>query len=251
MSNRYGGGKPGPKPRKPFGRAILAADEPGLKSTAPACPAQLTEKQKTIFRTTVAELAATPGWLQPADRATLMAFAIHTSNCRIAQRHVDQEGAVVSGKDGPKISPWAIQAQKESSLALAFSDRLGLSPASRQTLRLEPPRPEGLPDPLMPPRSHFEHVKLERTLSTLTETVFQELDAPDAPGLFDTVVEVQPDPVVPLVIEADVPILPVAGSGPPEVPLEAVQLQGEAVATTESDKKAKKTVNWPFPRFDR
>jgi P27 family predicted phage terminase small subunit len=218
---------------------IVAADEPGNKSSAPACPASLTEPQKTVYRTVVRELSANPDYLQLADRATLMAFAVHTSNFRIAQRHVDVDGAVISGKEGPKVSPWALLAQKESSLALAFSDRLGLSPSSRQTLHVEPPRPSG-PDFLTPPPpSRPPHVTLERTIS-MTETVVQEVEAP---GLFDP-----PDPVVSLVIEPVVVTPPAAELDPTGAQPEDVQGQGEAVVETPVKKK---TVDWPFPRFDR
>jgi phage terminase small subunit len=239
MSNRYGG-KPGPKPRKPWAeRAIVASDEPGSKSSAPACPASLTEKQKTVFRTTVAELAATKGWLQPADRAALMAFAVHTSNFRIAQGHVDVDGAVIFGKEGPKVSPWALLAHRESSLALAFSDRLGLSPSARQTLHVEPPRPQG-PDELTPPN---RHVSLERTLS-LTETVFQE---PEDKSLFDLPDPVDQDkvvsPVIDPVVELPTAAEPVAN--PDDV---ATVEPSSAEAVAEAPVK-KKTVNWPFPRF--
>jgi len=257
MSNRYGT-KPGPKPKKPWARAIVVADESGNKSSAPACPASLTEPQKTVYRTVVRELSANPDYLQLADRATLMAFAVHTSNFRIAQRHVDVDGAVIFGKEGPKVSPWALLAQKESSLALAFSDRLGLSPSSRQTLHVEPPRPQG-PDFLTPPRSSPPpHVS--RTLS-LTETVYEE---PEDKSLFDL-----PDPVVPLAIEPVVPLVvespaaaavsdpddvaavepePAAELDPTGAQPEDVQGQGEAVAEVPVKKR---TVNWPLPRFDR
>jgi len=236
MSNRYGGTKPGPKPKKPWARAIVAADEAGNKSGAPSCPASLSVSQKTIFRTTVNELAATPGWLQLADRAALMAFAVHTSNFRIAQRHVDVEGLVVSGK----VSAWAVIAQKESSLATALGDRLGLNPSARETLHLPPP-PRSGPDPLMPPRSQFNRVSVERTLSlTETETLVQE---PEDKSLFDL-----PDPVVSLVIEPVVVTPPAAELDPTGAQPEDVQGQGEAVAETPVKKK---TVDWPFPRFDR
>jgi hypothetical protein len=205
-----------------------------------------------VFRTTVAELAATPFWLQRCDRAALMAFSVHTVNFRIAQRHVDLEGLVVSGK----VSPWAITAQKESSLATALGCLLGLNPSSRETLHVESPKPPG-PDQLTPPN---RHVSLERTLSlTETETVFQQ-DL-EAPGLFDPVVEVQPEPVVvtPPAAGSD-PVVesPAAAAvaesddvatvepGPTVIPLEGVQLQGEPVAEAPVKKK---TVNWPFPRF--
>jgi phage terminase small subunit len=227
VSNQRHGLKPGPKARRPFTRAIATPDEPGSKSSAPACPANLTEPQKTAFRTVVRELSATPGLLRMADRAALIAFAIHTSNFRIAQRHVDVEGAVVSGK----VSAWAIEAAKQSSLATALGDRLSLNPAARETLHVPSPPPQGgLPDPLMPPRSHFEHVKLERTLSTLTETVFQD---PEPPGLFDVMADVSPDLPDPVDQDSVVPVVepePAAEPGPAGIPLEAVQPQGEAVA---------------------
>jgi hypothetical protein len=97
----------------------------------------------------------------------------------------------------------------------------------------------------MPPRSQFNRVSVERTLSlTETETLVQE---PEDRSLFDPVVEVPPDPVVPLAVDAVVVIPPAAELEPTETQPEDVQGQGEAVVETPVQKK---TVNWPLPRFN-
>jgi hypothetical protein len=217
----------------------------------------LTQSQKTCFRTTLAELAATPGWIQRVDRACLVAFAIHSSNFRAAQKHRDLEGDMFNVLDkngqviGQRVSEWVHVAQKESELAMKLQDRLGLNPSSRETSHVEPPKPPGF-DWLTPPRSSppLPHVTLERTLS-LTETLVQETEAP---GLFDPVpvVEVSTDPVVPVlespaaaaVVESD--DVATVEPGPAGVPLEAPNVQGEAVAEAPVRKK---TLDPFFSRF--
>jgi len=245
MSKRFGP-RPGPKPRRPFAtHVIVATNEPGSKAEVPSCPASLTSAQKVVYRTTVAELASTKGWLQRADRACLVAFSIHTVNFRAAQKHVDTEGSVFNVLDkngqitGQRVSKWVEISQAESALAVKCGDRLGLNPSSRQTSHVEPQRPQG-PDELTPPN---RHVSLERTLS-LTETVFQE---PEDKSLFDLPDPVDQDKVVPPAIDPVVE-LPTAAepvANPDDV---ATVEPSSAEAVAEAPVK-KKTVNWPFPRF--
>lgn len=242
------GPKPGPKKRKPFGiRAIVAPDEPGSHSGAPSCPANLTEPQKTCFRTVVRELSETPGLLQRADRACLTQFATHFSNWKIAQKHRDLEGDVLDVRDrngqviGQKLSEFVHISQKEAEIVMKLGDRLSLNPSARETLHVPSPPPQGLPDPLMPPR----RLSLERTIS-VTETLAQEPDL----SLFDSLVEVQPDPVdqdkiVP-VVEPE-PIVPVES---PAAAVESPAAELEPVVEPEEVAPVKKTERpWPFPDF--
>ena len=264
------GPKGGRKAKPPsFGQSRVKNQDtstPGL----PSCPAALSEAAKTVFRTTVRELASTPQWLQRADRLVLMELAVHTVRWKDANKHRDQEGDVLVIRDknglviGQKLSEFVHISQKEADIIMKLSDRLGMNPASRTTSHVEPPRVQGLYDPLMPPRSNFEHMKLERTLS-LTETLVQQ-DPEDDMNLFDPVVDVLPESVVPLVIEPVVPVVespaaagvaepePVAAvepelaaeSDPTGVFFAGAQVPVEAVAEAAVKKQ---TVHWPFPRF--
>lgn len=273
------GPKPGRKPKAPnFGRLPSgSALEKQPATGAPSCPASLTPAQKTVFRTTVNELAATKGWLQPADRAVLRAFAIHTVNFLNAQKHRDLEGDVLDtcdkhGEVGQKTSQWVFIAQKESMMAMQAGDRLGLNPSSRETLHVEPPKQFGVFDPLRPP-DPFRAPKstppynVLKERERLTQTVYQrETVTSSSPDLVPVVgndppagavvegqaahvIEVQPDPVdqdpvVPQDIEQPVPVATVEPD-PTETQPDDVQPHSDDLAETPVKKK---TVNWPFPR---
>lgn len=212
------GPKGGRKPKPPILGVLPSgtALEKQPVAGAPSCPASLTNAQKTVFRTTVNELAATPGWLQRADRAVLVAFAVHTVNFRNAQKHRDLEGDVLDtcdkhGEVGQKTSQWVFIAQKESILAMQAGDRLGLNPSSRETLHVEPPKFGGLdlltpPPPMRPP-----YMNVLKARESLTQTVYKR-ETVQVAAVPDPIIEIQPDQVVegqPDPVSQD-PVVPVA-----------------------------------------
>jgi phage terminase small subunit len=110
-------------------------------------PATLSEGATAIFERTVA--AVDPGHFSAVDLPLLEQFAAGADLARQAQKHLDDDGAVVAGK----ASAWLTVLEKASRSCVALSARLRICPQSRfdrlvagANSRPQPDRPT---DPLL------------------------------------------------------------------------------------------------------
>jgi phage terminase small subunit len=110
-------------------------------------PPHLSEGAGAIFLQTVT--AVDPDHFSPVDLPLLEQYAAAADLARQAQKHLDDDGAVVAGK----ASPWLVVAEKAGRSCVALAARLRVCPQSRfdrlvagANSRPQPDRPT---DPLL------------------------------------------------------------------------------------------------------
>jgi P27 family predicted phage terminase small subunit len=112
----------------------------------PACPLWLTPEARREWKRVAPELTRL-GLLTKLDRATLAGYCISYSWWRKAQEVLDDQGTVyVTNKGQLKPRPEVEIARISGDMMKAFAAELGMTPASRERIRLSQPGEE--PDPV-------------------------------------------------------------------------------------------------------
>ena len=97
-------------------------------------PDDLTKAEKQVFVEIVGSVDA--GHFRQTDLPLLASYAVAVCQERTANQRLRVDGYVV--KDGTKISPWVVVAEKAHRAMMALSTRLRLSPQSRARTKVKP-----------------------------------------------------------------------------------------------------------------
>jgi|HubBroStandDraft_5_1064220.scaffolds.fasta_scaffold339472_2 P27 family predicted phage terminase small subunit len=106
--------------------------EPGR----PKYPSDFSPRRKRTFKRICKQLEARRT-LTEGDFDLIVLFAIQDDRRATAQEHIDAEGEMVTTKKGQLVpSPWLAVAEKAEARMLSILDRLGLSPAAGDRVKV-------------------------------------------------------------------------------------------------------------------
>lgn len=116
---------------------------PHPPATIPQAPEHLDPIAQEEWRR-VAAIIEPLGMLTEADRAVLESYCLYYSQMLFASAQLRKVGAVYRRKDGsPGLNPyWRIMGEANQHMLKAALE-LGLSPVSRERMKVERPKPQG------------------------------------------------------------------------------------------------------------
>ena len=136
--------------RKPTPTAILRLHgsrrarhrrEPEVKPRIPTCPLELDEVARAEWERITRELHRARV-ITRLDRAALAAYCSAWSRFIQAQQELQKSGPVVKSPSGyPILNPWLSVLNASIKQMTTLLSELGLSPAARTRIRVEPPGP--------------------------------------------------------------------------------------------------------------
>ncbi|MGM0583283.1 MAG: phage terminase small subunit P27 family [Pseudomonadota bacterium] len=122
------------------GKRPLRGAEPSLPPARPACPAHLSPVARAEWERLVEVLEET-GVLTSADQGALAAYCQAYGRWVEAERRLAETPALLKTPAGYlQISPWMTVANKQMELMARFMGELGLTPAARSRLAIQPTR---------------------------------------------------------------------------------------------------------------
>lgn len=132
---------------------------PGVEPKFPtlsvmSCPNFLNEKGKGEWRRLMSSMA--PGLLVSCDRAVLSALSENWARWRQCEEHIEKYGMTITingqhGYSSEIVSPWVGASMGYQDKMLKCLKEMGMTPASRASVRLMQPPKKVEADPLTPP----------------------------------------------------------------------------------------------------
>jgi P27 family predicted phage terminase small subunit len=120
----------------------------------PKFPKTLTASQRPMFKK-LCRLLSERRTLTEADAEIIRLYCVFSDRHAKAMQSLEAEGEIIQTEKGPRTSPWLAIAERTEAKMISILDRLGLTPASRDRVKvtrrtLEPNTLEILLTPELP-----------------------------------------------------------------------------------------------------